>query len=224
MEVDKKNTVSVKEIEEKVEEKKVEEKKEDAPHFPALSAQDMAGTEEIRRIRCPPNRFTPLKNNWEKLMRPVVDQLKLLIRFNTKTMCVELKTSPYTVDSGCLQKGEDYIHAFMLGFDIDDAVALLRLDDLYIETFEIKDVRLLHGDHISRAIGRIAGQMGKTKYAIENATRCRIVLADQTIHILGSYSNIAIARNAICNLIMGSPPNKVYNQMKQVAARQKERF
>ena len=34
MEVDKKNTVSVKEIEEKVEEKKVEEKKEDAPHFP----------------------------------------------------------------------------------------------------------------------------------------------------------------------------------------------
>ena len=36
------------------------------------------------------------------------------------------------MDSGCLQKGEDYNHAFMLGFDIDDAVALLRLDDLYI--------------------------------------------------------------------------------------------
>ena len=76
--------------------------------------------------------------------------------------------------------------------------------------------------------------MGKTKFAIENATRCRIVLADQTyeryiwviirIHILGSYANIAVARNAICNLIMGSPPNKVYNQMKQVAARQRERF
>ena len=34
---------------------------------------------------------TPLKNNWEKLMRPVVDQLKLLIRFNVKTNGVELK-------------------------------------------------------------------------------------------------------------------------------------
>ena len=36
----------------------------------------------------------------------------------------------------------------MLGFEIDDAIALLRMDD-----------RLLHGDHISRAIGRIAGQV-----------------------------------------------------------------
>ena len=40
------------------------------------------------------------------------------------------------MDSGCLQKGEDYIQAFMLGFDIDDAVALLRLDDLYIGSCE----------------------------------------------------------------------------------------
>ena len=35
--------------------------------------------------------YTPLKNNWEKLMRPIVDQLKLLIRFNPKKRCVELK-------------------------------------------------------------------------------------------------------------------------------------
>ena len=32
--------------------------------------------------------------------------------------------------------------------------------------------------------GRVSGKEGRTKFAIENATRTRIVLADQKIHIM----------------------------------------
>lgn len=105
----------------------------------------------------PPHRMTPLKSSWPKVYTPLVEHLKLQVRMNLKHKRVELRTSKHTTDTGALQKGEDFVRAFALGFDVEDAIALLRLDDLYIETFEVKDVKTLTGDHLARAIGRIAG-------------------------------------------------------------------
>merc|ERR1712039_1063423 len=117
------------------------------------------------------------------MIQPLVEHMKLQVRMNTKRRAVEIRNSPDTDDIGAIQKAADYFKAYMLGFDHPDAVALLRLDDLFIESFEVKDVKRLTGDHLSRCIGRIAGKAGQTKYAVENSTRTRVVVADSHIHI-----------------------------------------
>jgi len=186
------------------------------------NAKAIINQNDIRRIQVPPHRMSPLKKNWEKIVTLVVEKMKLLIRMNVQRKCIELKASEVTDDTLNLQRASDFLKAFVLGFSLDDAVALLKMDDLYLETFDIKDIKNLHGEHLSRAIGRITGEKGKTKNAIENATKTRIVVAESKISLLGSYSNLQLARTAISNLILGSPANKIYNQLRFIAKRKSE--
>ncbi|KAG2328072.1 hypothetical protein Bca52824_010800 [Brassica carinata] len=152
------------------------------------------GKVQFRKVSVPPNRYTPLEKAWLDIYTPVYHQMKVDIRMKSRK--VELKTRADTPDVSNLQKSADFVHAFMLGFDVTDAISLLRMDELYVESFEIKDVKTLKGEHLSRAIGRLSGKGGKTKFAIENSTKTRIVIADTRIHILGAFSNIKIARDS----------------------------
>ncbi|KAA8916580.1 hypothetical protein TRICI_001206 [Trichomonascus ciferrii] len=194
------------------------------PRFPAAKDTGKKVKKEMRSIQIPPHRFNAFKTSWMKIYQPLVEHLKLQVMIKPARKRVLFRTCDQTTDPGAMQKAEDFLRAINMGFDIDDAIALLRLDDLYIETFEVKDVKSLTGDHLSRAIGRIAGKDGKTKFAIENASRTRVVLADSTIHILGGFSNIKIARETIVSLILGAPPGKVYGNLRIISSRMKERY
>ncbi|EKF31738.1 hypothetical protein MOQ_004422 [Trypanosoma cruzi marinkellei] len=189
---------------------------------------------ETRSVKVPHHRFPPLKKVWLEVYTPIVEQCKLEIRMNLKSRCVELRTCPATVEAAgtggdgskvLLQKAEDFVKAVVAGFEVKDAIALLRMDDVYIEGFEVKDVRAnLHGDNLSRCIGRMSGSHGKTKYTIENVTRTRIVIADTHIWLMGTTQNIRVARDALCDLIRGSPAAKVYTRVRAVMNRVNDTF
>ncbi len=189
----------------------------------SISQSNQSIKKEYSRIQVPPNRMKPLKENWATIVKVLVEHMKIQIKMNPKKKCIEIRTSETTKDPCAIRKSEDFLKAFMCGFELQDSIAMLRLEDLYLETFLIKDVKAnLHGDHLSRCIGRICGEKGKTKNAIENATRTRIIVQDQKIHILGSNSNVQLARNAICSLILGAPQGKVYSKLRIIGKKVNE--
>eukprot|EP00792_Barthelona_sp_PAP020_P005433 TRINITY_DN2646_c0_g1_i1.p1 TRINITY_DN2646_c0_g1~~TRINITY_DN2646_c0_g1_i1.p1 ORF type:complete len:215 (+),score=59.03 TRINITY_DN2646_c0_g1_i1:38-646(+) len=187
--------------------------------------EDKPKKQETRRIFIPSHRFTPLKNSWIQIYEPLVRHMKLQVRMNSKSRLVEIRESPEVEDPNALNKGEDFIKAFASGFPVEQALALLRLDDIYVDSFTIKEVRqTLKGANKSRAVGRIAGKDGKTKYAIENATRTRIVLEGERINIMGTTANVNNAKRVIVDLIRGSPAGKINTKLRAISSLSKGRL
>jgi len=194
------------------------------PNFSEAKPENIKQARSKRAVYIPSNRYSALKENWKKILEPITKQLKLQIMYDIKRSTVFLRTCDQTKDIGALQKAAEFIRAFSLGFSIDDAMAIIRTEQLFLESFDVTHVKTLKDDHLSRAIGRIAGSGGKVKYTIENVTKTRIILAGTKVSIMGSYKSIGIARRAICNLIMGSPPSKVYGKMRAIVASSMQKF
>ena len=58
------------------------------PKFAALSAQEMDGKVEFRKIPVPPHRYSPLKKLWMEIYTPVYEQMKIDIRMNLKVRII----------------------------------------------------------------------------------------------------------------------------------------
>lgn len=178
---------------------------------------------QTRSIEIPKEKIGLLKNEWFKIYAPIVEVCKLQIRMNLRTGSVDLRTCEETEDMSSLDKAIMFIKSVILGFQIHDAIINMQYNDIYLVSFDICEVKILRGDHLSRAVGRIVGKDGKTKFAIESVSKAKIVIKDSKVHILGSRENVDVAKDSICRLIMGSEPSKIHNRLRSISAKLKEK-
>ncbi|CAG8570699.1 9491_t:CDS:2 [Racocetra fulgida] len=98
------------------------------PKFRPAKRHELRGSTQFREIPVPRHRFSPLLKEWKKIYEPLVKHLNLQVRMNLKAKRVEIR----------------------------DAIAILRVDDLYIDSFDIKDgtfqEKLIHDKTICRVL------------------------------------------------------------------------
>jgi RNA-binding protein PNO1 len=63
----------------------------EAPERPSNNNNSTKTAYEQQSVLIPPNRMTPLKNNWEKICETVVKNMKLQIRMNAKKKTVDIR-------------------------------------------------------------------------------------------------------------------------------------
>ncbi len=73
----------------------------DRHRFPVQAGAGSSGSGgpsgETRSVRVPPHRYTPLQEQWDTIVKPLVEHLKLMVRMNTKTRSVDLKVRKHTL-------------------------------------------------------------------------------------------------------------------------------
>jgi len=106
-------------------------------------------------------------------------------------------------EPGALQERADFIPA--LAYDVEDAIALLRPDDLYFPKIRLANMQLLIN---SRYLEVVAIEDVRT--TLQRPHSSRTIESQEKTEGRSSPSKARMAREAVVSLILGKQPGTVY--------------
>lgn len=113
-----------------------------------------------------------------------------------------------------LFSARDIIKAVARGFNPEKALLLLK-QDYCLEIVNIGDYSGKSRNKMMRLKGRVIGQEGKTRRAIETLTATDISVYGKTVCIIGNSFNVPLARRAVESLLAGSKHAAVYRALER---------
>jgi ribosomal RNA assembly protein len=128
---------------------------------------------------------------------------------------VDSKTGEVTIDESEAKdptsslKVRDVVTAIGRGFSEEKAFLLMD-DDVYLQTFDIKESAGDNKGRIAQIKGRVIGSGGKTRRLVEELAGVYMSVYGHTVALIGEAFHLDIARQAVEMLLGGSEHKTVY--------------
>jgi ribosomal RNA assembly protein len=155
-------------------------------------------------IRVPKDRVAVLIGEKGETKKALEETLGCELRIDSK----EGDVSVVGEDAIALYTAKEIVRAIARGFNPQTALLLLQQDYAF-ELIDLSDYSK-HANHQQRLKGRVIGTQGKSRRIIEDATEAFISVYGKTIGIICPVENMLIAKQAVHNLLSGSPHASVY--------------
>jgi len=161
-------------------------------------------------IKIPKERLGVLIGSEGRTKKIIEEKLSVELRIDSEAGNVRVVLSEKATDPSLLFKAKDVVTALGRGFSPEHAFRLFHNEETMLE---IINLRILFGksdSDIKRVKGRIIGMKGKTRKVIEELTDANLAIYGHTIAIIGTFAQVAVAKEAIQMLIKGSMHRNVY--------------
>jgi ribosomal RNA assembly protein len=111
-------------------------------------------------------------------------------------------------------KAKDIIRAMARGFSPNNALSLID-EDTRLVIISLRELVGSSPNQLKRVAGRIIGENGRTRRAIEQITEAKISIYGRTVALIGYDPGLQYAQKAVDMLIGGAPHGAVYGMLER---------
>ncbi|GAB4305469.1 MAG: hypothetical protein Kow0069_01290 [Promethearchaeota archaeon] len=113
------------------------------------------------------------------------------------------------------------IRAIGRGFNPKKALKLVN-EEFLLEIIDLEAVLGKSRKRITRMKGRIIGEAGKMRRALEEYTKCDVSVLGDTVALIGTFEGLKVARRAVSMLLEGASHKSVISFLRKKLRERKE--
>jgi ribosomal RNA assembly protein len=144
-----------------------------------------------------------------EVKKRIEEETKTKLTIDSKEGNVTIEAPQGTDDPLAVWRAKDITIAIGRGFSPKKSFRLLDEDEA-MEVIDLSDFVGRSENALKRIRGRIIGENGKARRAIEELTGANLSVYGRTVSIIGEFDQLAVAKEAIMMFIHGAQHGTVY--------------